>query len=131
MRRIAYVLAVPFALGLLGTPSAPAQADAIVGNWSGSGTVRHDGGTDAVRCRVSYNKGTGRTYEVYANCAHPNGTFKQSGRVVDRGGNRYTGRVYSDQYQVTGSVTVSVRGNSQSISVNSPRGSAKLTLRRQ
>jgi hypothetical protein len=127
--RPALLLTTTLALALL-SASAAADPGSLDGSWSGSGTVRHEGGTDPVRCKVSYTKSTGRTYEVYANCAHPNGTFQQSGRVVERGGNRYTGRIYSDQYQVTGAVSIRVSGKTQSVSVTSAKGSAKLTLRR-
>lgn len=108
-------------------------ADPIEGAWSGNGTVRlKDGTVEPVRCRVSYSDGGGnKTFVLNANCATTANTFQQDGRVVFIGGSRYSGRLYSTQYDVSGDVTVSVSGGRQTVSVSSPKGSASLTLNKQ
>jgi len=109
--------------------SGLANAASIDGSWSGGGTVRlKEGGVEKIRCRIKYEPGSGKTYVLYANCAHSNGTFKQSGRVVKRSGSLYTGRLYSDQYNVSGDLNITVSGKKQIINAKSPKGSARITL---
>ena len=112
--------------------SGAAWAASITGSWQGSGKVRLSGGqVENVRCRVSYEEGTGRTFVISATCAHSNGIFKQSGRVVQINDSTYTGRLYSDQYGVAGDLSVRVSGSRQTVTAKSDRGSATLTLSRQ
>jgi len=119
------------ALGVT-TLTGDAAAASIEGSWAGGGTVRlKDGGVEKVRCRVKYEPGTGKTFVLYANCAHSNGTFQQSGRVVQRSSSQYTGRLYSEQYSVSGDVSIKVSGSRQTVTAVSPKGSATLTLRKQ
>ena len=40
------------------------------------------------------------------------------------GSNRFTGSFYNDEYKVDGTITVTVSGNSQSVSISSPAGSS-------
>lgn len=109
-----------------------AWAASIEGNWSGSGQVRLRGGQiETVRCRVNYQAGSGRTFVITATCAHSNGIFKQSGRVVQIGDNDYTGHVYSDQYGVAGELSIRVSGDKQTLTAKSDNGSATITLSRQ
>ena len=115
-------------------PAVPAVAapDDILGSWSGSGTARPaDGAPEKVSCRLSYSEGSGRTYEISATCSHTGGSFTQSGRVVSVGGNRYTGRMYSSQYNATGDVAVTLNGNRQTVYVKSEKGSASVSLRKR
>ena len=116
------------ALGAL-VSTSPAEAASITGSWSGGGTVHLTSGhVETVRCRVSYEKSTGRTFLLHATCATTAGTFKQSGRIVKLSGTRYSGRLYSDQYDVSGDVKISVNGRRQTVSVSSPKGSGRLSL---
>ncbi len=128
MRLVLGLLSLLVLMGL--APAAHARA-AIEGNWSGSGTVHYEGGADPVRCRLSFSASTGRTFLLSATCATTSGTFRQDGRVVHVGGNRYTGRMYNPQYQVSGTVTISVTGNRQTVRARGDKGWASLTLRRQ
>lgn len=107
-------------------------AASIEGSWHGSGQVRLKGGhVENVRCRISYEAGSGRTFVISATCAHSNGIFKQSGRVVQVSDTSYTGHVYSDQYGIAGDLSIKVSGSRQTLTAKSERGSATLTLNRQ
>ncbi len=120
-------------LGLPIATSATAAAN-IIGSWKGSGSVRLTSGqVEPVSCRVSYSKGDdkGKTFVLSAKCSHTGGTFNQSGRVSKRKGGSYKGSLYSDQYAVSGTVTISVRGSSQTVSVSSSKGKGSLNLTRQ
>lgn len=109
-----------------------ASAASIEGNWQGNGTVRLSGGQlEKVRCRVRYEAGTGRTFVMFATCAHSNGIFKQTGRVVKLSESSYTGRLYSDQYGVAGEVSVRLNGNRQTVTATSAQGTATFNLSRQ
>ena len=114
------------------TGAGDATAASIVGAWSGGGTIKlASGGTEVVRCRVSYSKDTEKTYGLSAVCATTAGTISQSGRVVRVRGNSYSGRLYSKEYSVSGKIFISVRGSRQTLTVNSPKGSGRLTLNRR
>lgn len=132
-RAMRYILTAVLALALgtlAGTTSG--KAANIEGSWSGSGKVKlNSGQVEPVRCRVRYEKSTGRTFILQATCAHTNGTFQQSGRVVQISNSRYTGSLYSDQYDVSGDVAVSVNGSRQTVTVSSPKGSGSITLNKQ
>lgn len=126
--RIVFACLVACALGVIAAP-AHAAPDVLSGAWSGGGTVNlKQGGAEKLRCRISYEKSTGRTFLMHASCAHSSGTFKQTGRVVQISGSRFTGSLYSDQYSVSGDVAINVSGNSQRISVKSSKGSGSLSL---
>ncbi|MDH3580902.1 MAG: hypothetical protein OEM91_09800 [Hyphomicrobiales bacterium] len=119
------------AFGLTVLPDV-ARADPLVGNWGGGGTIKlTNGALEKVSCRVRYEDGGGKTFVLNATCATTAGTIKQSGRVVKRSGSRYTGRLYSEEYSVSGDVSVSVKGGSQTVRVSSPKGSGNLSLRRR
>lgn len=131
--RIISATILALALGLPITASV-ASAASIVGSWSGRGTIRlKTGQVEPVSCRITYEKGDdkGKTFILQANCASTAGTFEQSGRVVKRSASRYSGRLYSDQYAVSGNVSISVNGSRQTVHVSSPNGSGSLKLKRR
>ena len=128
-----YVLAclLTLAFGVL-TNASSASAASLEGSWRGGGKVKlADGQVEPVRCRLRYEKGDGRTFVLYANCAHANGTFQQSGRIVKLGANRYSGRMRSDQYSVSGQVSIRVNGKRQTLTAKSLRGTATVVLTKQ
>lgn len=129
MRFVLCMLTV--ALGALAGPGV-ALAASISGTWSGNGTVNlNTGEKEVVRCRIRYEEGSGNTFVLHVTCAHSNGTFQQSGRVVQLSANSYSGRLYSDQYDVSGDVTIIVSGNRQTITAKSAKGTAYLVLTRR
>jgi hypothetical protein len=131
--RIIPAAVLAMALGMPIATSASAAAN-IIGSWSGRGSVTlNSGQVEPVSCRISYEKGDdkGRTFVLYATCATTAGTFEQSGRVSKRSSSSYSGSLYSDQYSVSGKVTVSVKGSSQTLRVSSKNGRGSLNLRRQ
>lgn len=109
-----------------------ASAAPLQGAWSGGGTIVLKGGArERVRCRVSYSKGSGRAYSFNATCSSTAGAFSQSGTVIRKGSNSYSGRAYNSNYDVTGRVNISVRGKKQTVTLRSPKGSGSLSLRRR
>ncbi len=131
--RIIPAAVLAMALGMPIATSASAAAN-IIGSWSGRGSVTLTSGqVEPVSCRVSYEKGDdkGKTFVLNATCATTAGTFVQSGRVSKRSSSSYSGSLYSDQYSVSGKVSISVKGSSQTIRVSSKKGRGSLSLRRQ
>ena len=118
------------AVALIGFAGAGhAQAASIDGTWSGAGKVTlKNGSVESVRCRIRYEPGGGRTFVIHANCAHANGIFKQSGRIVQKTPNSYSGRLYSDQFGVSGNISIAVRGNKQTLTAVSANGRASVSL---
>lgn len=126
----AALLAAALSLPLATSASAAAN---IIGSWKGRGSVKLTSGhVEPVSCSVRYESGdsSGKTYVLHATCATTAGTFQQSGRVVKRSGSSYTGRLYSDQYSVSGDVSISISGTRQTVRVSSPKGSGSLSLRK-
>lgn len=125
-KRNAAIAAVAL-VGFAGTGHA--QAASIDGSWSGNGKVTlKNGSVEPVRCRIKYEPGGGRTFVIHANCSHANGIFKQSGRIVQKTPNSYSGRLYSDQFGVSGNISIAVRGNKQTLTAVSANGRASVSL---
>ncbi len=117
------------------TVSVPSFAEArgeggsIAGSWSGGGTVVYASGQrERAHCRASYSGGGGSVM-MSGNCATPSGSVFQSARLRRVGANSYAGSFFNSQYNTSGSIYVSVHGNTQSVNLRSSSGSASLTLR--
>src|SRR5262249_59539424 len=81
-----------------------------------------------VQCRVRYRGVTAKSFAVSSLCATESGHYELTGRVINVGGNRYTGWV--QQGNQSGRVTLIQHGNRLSVTVTSQQGSARLTLAR-
>lgn len=109
-----------------------AKAASIIGSWKGNGSVRLTSGqVERIRCRMRYEQGSGRTVVLYITCAHANGTFEVSGRIVKISNSSYSGRLYSEHYNTAGDVRITVRGNRQTLKAISAKGTATVFLTRQ
>jgi hypothetical protein len=129
--RMAYkltVLGLTAALGLaLAVPVAPALAQManLDGSWSGGGSVKFPSGArEAARCRANFKKRGAESYLVDARCASASGKVEQSALLTYVGGNQFTGSFFNEEFKVDGTITVTVSGNSQSVSISSPAGSS-------
>ncbi len=129
--RIISAAVLALMLGLPMTASL-ASAASIAGSWSGRGTIRMvSGQLEPVSCSVRYEKSTGRTFLLHARCSTTAGVFEQSGRVVQRSSGKYSGRLYSDQYAVSGDLNISLSGSSQVVRISSPKGTGSLRLKKR
>lgn len=101
----------------------------IAGSWSGGGTVFYASGQrERARCHATYSGG-GSTVMMSGTCATPSGSASQSARLRRVGANSYSGSFFNSQFNASGSIHVTVHGNTQSVSLHSGAGSASLTLR--
>ena len=122
---------IPAVIALVASVAAALAAPATIeGSWRGSGIVTYGNGADNVQCRVRYTRATAKSFAVSSLCATESGHYELTGRVINVGGNRYTGWVQSTQSNQSGRVELVQRGNRLAVTVTSRRGSARLTLAR-
>ncbi len=122
-------LASALSVSMVSGAEAREGGGSIAGSWSGGGIVVYSSGQrERARCQASYSGG-GASVMMNGNCATPSGSVFQSARLRQVGPNSYAGSFFNAQYNTSGSIYVTVRGNSQSVSLRSSAGSASLTLR--
>lgn len=127
-----FALAIVVALvpAALPTP-AQAQSAGLEGSWSGGGAVQlPNGAQERARCRARYSRASRFVYTVNAVCATPSGRVAQTASLQRTGANSYAGNFYNAEYGVSGSIYVTVRGNTQRVTLTSAVGSASLRLSR-
>jgi hypothetical protein len=108
-----------------------AMAQSLEGSWSGGGSVAFATGQhERARCRAQYRRVSATSYAVTATCATPSGRATQTATVRKVGGNTYQGTFHNSEYNVSGTIQVTVGGNRQSVRLTSESGSASLDLRR-
>jgi hypothetical protein len=87
---------IPAVIALVASVAAALAAPATIeGSWRGSGIVTYGNGADNVQCRVRYTRATAKSFAVSSLCATESGHYELTGRVINVGGNRYTGWVQS------------------------------------
>jgi hypothetical protein len=112
-------------------PAGKAQPVSLAGSWSGGGVVNFaSGATERARCRAHYSQRSSNSYVLNATCATASGRATQTASLRSIGANRYQGSFYNSDYGVSGSISVVVRGNRQSVHLSSSAGSASLQLSR-
>jgi hypothetical protein len=128
MRVAPYLLSALLLGAMPGTGhAAPAGLE---GSWSGSGIAKLRNRVERMVCRVSFARIEQKSYRVSSFCSMGDRRYEQSGRVSSVGGNRYTGWVFNEQFNERGNVQLSQRGSRLSVTVQSKRGTASLTLSR-
>lgn len=111
---------------------ALAKTSSLAGSWGGGGWVSFASGTkEKARCRARYTRAGADSYELHATCATASGSASQTATVHEVSPNRFRGSFHNPEYNVSGSIRVVVRGNSQSVTLSGDSGSASLTLSRR
>ncbi|MEQ1712439.1 MAG: hypothetical protein ABL908_13695 [Hyphomicrobium sp.] len=119
------------ALALVAAPCAALASD-IAGSWSGSGSIMMPSGSrENARCNVSYSKAGGAGYTAFATCATRSARVTQSAKLRRVGGNAYEGSFHNSEYNVSGSMSVTVSGSSQSVHLSGGGGEASFRLSRR
>jgi hypothetical protein len=120
------------ALAGMGFVSAAwAQSAALDGTWRGGGSVSFASGErEAAQCRALYSRASGSSYTLRATCATASGRATQTATLRHVGGNNYQGRFHNSEYDVSGTISVAVGGNRQTVRLTSDAGSATFELRR-
>jgi hypothetical protein len=103
----------------------------LEGSWSGGGSVQFASGSqERARCRAHYVRRSTTSYNLRATCATASGRATQTATVHRIGERRYQGRFYNSEYDISGTISVVLRGKSQSVNLTSSVGSAFITLSR-
>jgi hypothetical protein len=123
--------AVAFGAALFLAAPSYAQQASLEGSWSGSGKVTFPSGeSETARCRVSFQKRGGDRFGMNAICASPSGRVVQTAQLSRDGGNRYSGEFINKEYGVSGSISVTLRGNALTASLNGGGATASFSLSR-
>jgi hypothetical protein len=125
-------LALPvLMLALAAAPEAAPQSGGLEGSWRGGGSVSFASGqAERAQCRAQYRRTSAVSYTVTATCATPSGRATQTATLRQVGGNTYQGRFHNSEYDVSGTIFVTVSGNRQSVRLMGDAGSASFELRR-
>jgi hypothetical protein len=125
-------LALPLLLsGLAASHEAVAQSAGLEGSWRGGGSVAFASGqSERAQCRAQYRRASANAYTVTATCATPSGRATQTAVLRRVGGNTYHGQFHNSEYNVSGTISVTVGGNRQSVRLSGGGGSAAFELRR-
>jgi len=106
-------------------------APGLAGSWNGGGWVSFSNGKkEKARCRAHYTGG-GSAYTVTATCATSAGKASQTAKVYKVSGTHYKGSFFNSEYNVRGSIRVTVNGTSQNVSLSGDGASAQLNLSRR
>jgi hypothetical protein len=129
--RMMQMLTIALLAGLAWSDHSEAQPASLEGSWQGGGSVSFASGEkERAQCRVQYRRASSTSYTLTATCATPTGRAVQTATVRQVGGNSYQGQFHNSEYNVTGTIFVTVGGNRQSVRLTSEAGSASLELRR-
>ena len=138
---LAFALVATFGVYGLSDPSqgqsAPAKAAPVKeergleGTWSGGGSVAFASGSkEHARCRAHYSRASKNSYRLNATCATASGKAAQTATVHKIGENKYSGNFHNPDYDISGTISVIVNGNSQSVRLTSSSGWAHFRLSR-
>src|SRR5262245_41108921 len=102
------------------------------GSWSGGCEVAFaaTGSRVRARCRAHYQRRSKDSYAMQATCATASGKAAQTATLHRVGENKYRGNFHNADYDISGTISVTVSGNSQSVRLSSSSGSALFRLSR-
>jgi hypothetical protein len=131
-RKLSTGLAMAALVALQMPVATAAHAASITGNWFGSGVFKlQKGKTERFRCRVKYGRIAGQDFSVSARCATSGTRLDQIGQLTRVSTNRYVGSLRNEQFNVSASVTITVAGPRQTVSIQSKHGTARIVLSRR
>lgn len=126
----AMVGAIGLVAGLL-SGEATGQGMNLEGSWSGGGQIVFPSGEkEPARCRAKFTRQGGGSFEMSATCATASARVQQSAEITRVSDDRYRGEFQNQEYGITGSIRITVSGNTLSASLNGGGGSAQFSLRR-
>jgi hypothetical protein len=122
-------------LGLFFLANPPMDAlsasSSLSGSWRGGGWVSFSSGQkERAHCTARFSAESAKTYRVNAVCTTDSGKVSQTASVRQTGANTYVGSFHNSEYDVSGSIRITVRGASQTVHLTSNSGAASLILRR-
>lgn len=108
-----------------------AQSTNLEGSWSGGGSVSlANGARENARCRAQYTRTSNTSYTLRAVCATTSGRASQTATLRHVGGGNYQGTFHNPEYNVSGTINVTVGRGRQTVHLTGDAGSAVFQLRR-
>lgn len=127
------LLTAPLAAVLLAAGAAGAVAGErgdLAGSWSGGGTVTlPSGATERARCRATFHRAGGH-YSMNAICATASTRVAQTASLRQVGPSRFAGEFFNPDYNVSGSIRVSLSGDSLNAALEGGGGAGHFHLSR-
>lgn len=119
------------ALLLMAPVPAGSQSVSLEGSWSGGGMVVFPSGErERARCRASFRRQSENRFGMNAVCATASARVAQTAAITRVSGNRFAGEFQNAEYGISGSIRLTVHGNSLSASLNGGGGTAHFELSR-
>ncbi len=126
---IAGVALVGLVAGIATAPSAQ-QQPTLAGTWSGGGTVTlKSGDVEKVRCRATFSP-SGNGASMSASCANATAKVTQTAELTRVSPTRYIGEFHNSEYNITGSIRITLSGNTLNASLSGGGGSASMNMNR-
>jgi hypothetical protein len=112
------------------TPSQAQQQSLLAGSWSGGGTVTlKSGNIEKVRCRATFSP-SGNGASMSAQCANATARVSQTAELTRVSATRYIGEFRNPEYNISGSIRITLSGNSLNASLTGGGGSASMSMNR-
>lgn len=103
----------------------------LEGAWSGGGHIVFPSGErEHARCRAHFRRQGGSSFDMSATCATPSVKVQQSAEITRVSSDRYRGEFQNQEYGISGSIRITINGNTLNASLNGGGGSAQFNLRR-
>lgn len=113
----------------VGALPASAQQASLEGSWSGNGTVTFStGNVETARCKASFRRQSSDTFAMNAVCATPSGRVVQTAELSRLTNTRFSGAFHNAEYGVSGNISITVRGNSLTASLDGGGATASFSL---
>lgn len=111
--------------------AAPASAEGLTGSWSGSGSVQlPSGDTEKARCKATFHKAGSKSYSMNAVCASSSARVAQTASLEQVSNNKYSGDFNNPDYNVSGTISITLSGDSLSAHLSGGGASAHFNLSR-
>ena len=129
---------IPAAIALLvivclQTGSALAKSPSLIGTWHGKGLIQpKTGEKEKTRCRAEIQKSPARgQYTAKYRCSSPYGLILQDVIVKRTSRNHYTGSFDNPQHKISGSITIILDGDEQTVTMKSDDGQGWLSMKKR
>ncbi len=107
-----------------------AQQNSIGGTWSGGGTVTlKSGNVEKVRCRATFSP-SGNGASMSATCANATAKVTQTAELTRVNASRYVGEFQNLEFNISGSIRITISGNTLTASMSGGGGSASMSMNR-
>jgi hypothetical protein len=118
------------ALAYLYPATVRADPDSLEGSWTGGGSVTFaSGDKERAKCRAHFSRSSATSYRVTGTCATPSGKVTQNSEVFQTTANRYRGNFHNPEFDVSGTIAITVSGRSMTATLTSSSGTGVLSFR--